>query len=551
MTSLTASTDSQHLSRRAYRLGLAATIVLALMGLGLYVARGASQVNGFGFPLDDSWIHLQIARNLANGHGWSYNPGVPTGAATSPLWVLVITPLFFLGGDVTIWVKVLGSLLYLATILLVADVACVATGDRRVGLVAGALAALQPALIWTALSGMETALYLLLFLLSVRGLLLVEQRGQRAAYASTAWLTLAGYARPELWALLPIFWGYLFWRRNELKGGQWWVHAGIALLGIGGFALFNMALWSHPVPATLMAKRAHLRGYNEGITIAGLRALAGRLTYNLDLTLRSQNAVLLTCLAVGLLAARRSVGGVGKHMVLLVSIILVGIVVISIVNVGDIPFQTYRRAAQVLACMNILVAAGFIATYDVLQATVSVRGQDQEERHNGPSRLQPLRRRSGAIILTCVGLSAFMIQILALRTWGDRYANDVRSINEADVATGRWLAANTPPDALIAVNDAGAIAYFSQRPIFDMIGLASPEALAVLRQTQVASPERDRQMTDLLLEQGADYVAIFPTWFPTLAEDPMLHEVQRFTVKDSTTLGGEEVVIYKVSRENH
>ena len=226
---------------------------------------------------------LQIARNLANGHGWSYNPSVPTGAATSPLWVLVITPLFFLGGDVTIWVKVLGSLLYLATILLVADVACLATGNRRVGLVAGALAALQPAFIWTALSGMETALYLLLFLLSVRGLLLVEQRGQRAAYASTAWLTLAGYAQPELWALLPIFWGYLFWRRHELKGGQWWVHAGIALLGIGGFALFNMALWNHPVPATLMAKRAHLRGYNEGITIAGLRALAGLLTYNLDL----------------------------------------------------------------------------------------------------------------------------------------------------------------------------------------------------------------------------------------------------------------------------
>jgi hypothetical protein len=250
-----------------------------------------------------------------------------------------------------------------------------------------------------------------------------------------------------------------------------------------------------------------------------------------------------------MLAARRSAGNVGKHMVLLVSVILVGIVVISIVNVGDIPFQTYRRAAQVLACMNVLVAAGFIATYDVLQATVSVRGQDQEERHDGPSRLQPLRRRSGLIILTCLGLSALMIQILALRTWGDRYANDVRSINEADVATGRWLAANTPPDALVAANDVGAIAYFSQRPIFDMIGLASPETLAVLRQTQVASPERDRQMKDLLLEQGADYVAIFPTWFPTLAEDPMLHEVQRFTVKDSTTLGGEEVVIYKVSRE--
>ena len=29
------------------------------------------------FPLDDSWIHLHFARNLAEGAGFSYNPGVP------------------------------------------------------------------------------------------------------------------------------------------------------------------------------------------------------------------------------------------------------------------------------------------------------------------------------------------------------------------------------------------------------------------------------------------------------------------------------------------
>ena len=52
-----------------------------------------------------------------------------------------------------------------------------------------------------------------------------------------------------------------------------------------------------------------------------------------------------------------------------------------------------------------------------------------------------------------------------------------------------------------------------------------------------------------MLEQGADYVGIFPTWFPTLAGDPMLHEVQRFTVKDFTTRGGDEVVIFTISRD--
>ena len=36
-----------------------------------------------GFPLDDTWIHLQFARNLAEGFGFSYNPGVPVAGSTA------------------------------------------------------------------------------------------------------------------------------------------------------------------------------------------------------------------------------------------------------------------------------------------------------------------------------------------------------------------------------------------------------------------------------------------------------------------------------------
>jgi len=49
-----------------------------------------------------------------------------------------------------------------------------------------------------------------------------------------------------------------------------------------------------------------------------------------------------------------------------------------------------------------------------------------------------------------------------------------------------------------------------------------------------------------LLAQQVDYVAAFPHWFPWLTQDPMLHEVQRFTVEDATALAGEEIIIYQV-----
>ncbi|HSN77627.1 MAG TPA: hypothetical protein VL334_21345 [Anaerolineae bacterium] len=533
------------MSSRNYRVALAVMVLLALFGLGYYWIQALRQVNGFGFPLDDSWIHLQIARNLASGHGWSYNPGEPTGAATAPLWVLAIAPLFYLGGDVTLWVRAFGILLYLASILLVANVATLASGDRRVGIVAGVLAAAQPAFIWAALSGMETTLYLLLFLLSLRSLFLIEQRGRLAAYASTGWLALAGWARPELWALLPLFWGYMLWRRRDLSVGHWWVHAAIALLAIGSFALFNMALWNHPTPTTLAAKRAHLRSSSQGASVTALRVWASHFFANIDLTLRSQNSVLLTCMAAGLLLIQRR-PIVGKRLLLCLGIVVVGVGVISLANLGSVSFQTYRRSAHMLVSMNVLVAAGFVAIYDLLRRLSFDTGQNRRESDARRGWFRSGSGRWGDVAVICLLTTAMVIQVQAVRAWGNRYVSDVRGINQADVAAGQWLAVNTPADAVIAANDVGAIAFFGQRAVFDMVGLASPEVIDVLRRTRYLSEERDRQMKDLLLERQVDYVVIFPAWFPWLAKDPMLHEVQRFTVKNPTALAGEEVVIYQI-----
>ena len=69
-----------------------------------------------------------------------------------------------------------------------------------------------------------------------------------------------------------------------------------------------------------------------------------------------------------------------------------------------------------------------------------------------------------------------------LSDWAQMLGNNTREIEEIDVALGHWLAANTPPDSLIALDDIGAITYISGRRILDMNGLVSPEvwpALAV------------------------------------------------------------------------
>src|SRR5439155_13135021 len=65
-------------------------VLAALVPLALYMTREARIAGAAGFPLDDSWIHLHFARNLASGAGFSYNPGVPVAGSTAPLWTLLL-----------------------------------------------------------------------------------------------------------------------------------------------------------------------------------------------------------------------------------------------------------------------------------------------------------------------------------------------------------------------------------------------------------------------------------------------------------------------------
>src|SRR4028118_1346356 len=65
-------------------IGLLAAALLACLG---YFAVEVWLLSGdIGFPLDDSLIHLQFARNLVAGEGLAYNPGQLVTGSTAPLW---------------------------------------------------------------------------------------------------------------------------------------------------------------------------------------------------------------------------------------------------------------------------------------------------------------------------------------------------------------------------------------------------------------------------------------------------------------------------------
>ena len=72
-----------------------------------------------------------------------------------------------------------------------------------------------------------------------------------------------------------------------------------------------------------------------------------------------------------------------------------------------------------------------------------------------------------------------------------KYAAMVKNINDLQVATAKWLIAETSPDARIATNDIGAIKYLSHRFLIDTEGLITPEAIHPKRMG--AAEPRDRR----------------------------------------------------------
>src|SRR6266702_838035 len=116
-------------------------------------------VHSWGYWEDDSFIHLEFARSLASGHGFSFNGAVVYGD-TSPLWVFLLAATHLLVPD---WLTGGKLLALLGTFFTLAGVYAfarrlTAAGSRSGNFVAAMvlLLVLNPYFCFWSFSGMET-----------------------------------------------------------------------------------------------------------------------------------------------------------------------------------------------------------------------------------------------------------------------------------------------------------------------------------------------------------------------------------------------------------
>jgi arabinofuranosyltransferase len=477
---------------------------LAFAGFLLHT-QGATSGEG-GVPLDDAWIHFQFARNLAGGDGFSFNPGEPTAGSTAPLWTVLLSAVYLVGGRFPAAGQALSAVCFLLTIAGTYWLAKRIAGSSWPAWIAAAVVALNGRMVWAALSAQETCLFAALSLLAI-GCQLSDQREGRYRLRTAVLFAAAALSRPEgylLFVLSIVDFLVRRARRRQPADGRWPLAPALLFTALVlPYLAFSLTTGGHLLPNTYHAKASPT-------VVPHLDFLSAAATY-----LVLDNPLLVPFFVLGLVAL------LGKARLLALWAAAL-VLAYSFLHV-DL-YQHGRYLMPLIPCNAV------VATVGLLEASALARRRG--------FRWQPPRTACVALLALVVGATAWRLPIM-----GRSYAWDVSSINEMHVTLGKWVEHNTDEGAVLALNDIGAITYFSQRYAIDLAGLITPEVQPLLR-----SPERADLLAAYLVEQDVDYVIIFPNWFPELAaRRDLLQPVQQVTLAHQTITGGTTMVVYRAS----
>ena len=469
---------------------LLAAAVSVLIYLGVSGAGGA-----VGFPLDDAWIHQTYARNLGLRGEFAFIPGQASAGSTSLLWTVLLAIGYGLRLEPHVWAYTLGVLLLgLNAWLVYRLVLRWWPTASTAALAAGLLVTVEWHLVWSAGSGMETLLYaasaLAIFVLDWPA-----QAGLAGLVAGLAVLT-----RPDGLSLLP-FLAARAWLARPFD----WRAALRASLGFGllfgPYLLFNISLSGTPWPNTFYAKQAEYAVLRE-------QPLWSRLAGVGSLPFIGVLALLLPAILVG---AWQALGRRQWNLLLALGW--------AVAVMGTYALRlpvTYQHGRYLMPVIPVLLALG-------------VGGLAQLVR---PRASQLLARVFSRAWLAAAALLALVFWLRGALA----YQTDVQIIETEMVATARWVAANTPADALIAAHDIGALGYFGGRRVLDMAGLVSPEVIPFIRDQAQLSAWLDRK--------GANYLETFPGWYPALTAARQGQRVFSSGGAISPAAGGENMAVY-------
>jgi hypothetical protein len=156
-------------------------------------------------------------------------------------------------------------------------------------------------------------------------------------------------------------------------------------------------------------------------------------------------------------------------------------------------------------------------------------------------RLSPKLALAGLLVPAASGVGFARLAPISLAD----LATSAAAITAQQVALGRWAAAALPKDARLGVNDAGAIAFYSRRRTFDIVGLTTR---GEARYWVAGAGSRFEHYQHLSNAELPTHFLVYPEWFglPGLLGRCLTSR----RVVGATILGGPEMVACEADFSN-
>jgi hypothetical protein len=442
--------------------------VAALIAVLFYLI-SSELIFRIGFPLDDSWIHLTYARNLAEHGEWAFRLGERSAGSTAPLWTVLLSIGFLIGLAPYVWTYLLGWAVLTLLAVYAENLArkLVSSYTARIPW-AGLFFVFSWHLTWSAVSGMETLLHGLIILVVLGSLI-----GGSGRYLTLGLLAgVSIWVRPDGLTLLgPILFVALLSEKTWRLRGEAILKT---LIGFGAlflpYLLFNLALSGNPMPNTFYAKQAEFEPFWLSQTFMA------RAKNYLWPILASPFIVLLPAALLWLGKKARA-----KNWGALASVIwFLGYIAIYFARL-----PAYQHGRYIIPALPIMYLWGILGLLEIVSSPRT-------------------DKRLGFLWQVVLAVLCLAFEFVGAR----QNAYDIFWIESEMVTTAKWIQQNVSPEARLAVHDIGALGFYVPNPLVDMAGLITPDVVPFIR--------NETRLAEYLDAKSVDYLVSFPSLYPQL-----------------------------------
>lgn len=408
----------------------------------------------FSYTPDDTFIYLQVAKNVVNGDGVAFNAGEPTYVVTSPLWMLIVAAGGKLGIDLYIAAKAIDLFIASMSIILFFFLAFEMIRELIVALLATLAFSMNIWFVRWAGTGMETSLSVFLV---IAAFLYTMRNEYLLAATFAAFLTLV---RPEAVWLIGLIMLDIYINSNDKRRG---IRA--MMMSISAFAviilpwlIYAAMTFGSVVPNTVTAKSGFGFDIGDSVTeIGNIIRIVGA----------SDGVAAITLLGSAvLLVAQFRKNGIPfpvdeeKFYVYRQSVIGIGWILLIPFQYGAMHVQAVSRYLLLITPLIIIFAFAFLFR-------VVLKSKFNRFAYGAVVILAALIITQSQIVYRTVvhpGIETFQV-----------------GMETSLVAIGKWLKVNTRPEENVLVWDIGAIGYYSDRKVCDAAGLATPEMIPYVK----------------------------------------------------------------------